>query len=130
MPSYKVGNEYKDICFPITQECRKQLHEAVIGAYEQAISQGQDTVAKASWDAVAGRTADGDGRNVTGLELREHRADRTGTVRQTMRKKLEEKDMRNMMKKAAQNVKAVAVRAGMLMKDARVRTMWIRRSKS
>ena len=22
MPSYKVGNEYKDICFPITQECR------------------------------------------------------------------------------------------------------------
>ena len=44
MPSYKVGNEYKDICFPITQECRKQLHEAVIGAYEQAISQGQDTV--------------------------------------------------------------------------------------
>lgn len=37
---------YKDICFPITQECRKQLHEAVIGAYEQAISQGQDTVAK------------------------------------------------------------------------------------
>ena len=31
MPSYKAGNEYKDICFPITQECRKQLHEAVIG---------------------------------------------------------------------------------------------------
>lgn len=27
--------------------------------------------------------------------------------------------MRNMMKKAAQNVKAVAVRAGMLMKDTR-----------
>lgn len=23
MPSYKVGNEYKDICFPITQECPK-----------------------------------------------------------------------------------------------------------
>ena len=46
MPSYKAGNEYKDICFPITQECRKQLHDAVIGAYEQAITQGQDTVAK------------------------------------------------------------------------------------
>ena len=29
MPSYKAGNEYKDICFPITQECRKQLHDAV-----------------------------------------------------------------------------------------------------
>ncbi len=46
MPSYKAGNEYKDICFPITQECRKQLHDAVIGAYEQAIAQGQDTVTK------------------------------------------------------------------------------------
>ena len=34
-------------------------------------------------------------------------------------KKLEEKNMRNMMKKAAQNVKAVAVRAGMLMKDTK-----------
>ena len=37
----------------------------------------------------------------------------------TTEKKLEEKDMRNMMKKAAQNVKAVAVRAGMLMKDTK-----------
>lgn len=46
MPSYKAGNEYKDICFPITQECRKQLNDAVLGAYEQALAQGQDTVAK------------------------------------------------------------------------------------
>ena len=46
MPSYKAGTEYKDICFPITQECRKQLNNAVIGAYEQAITQGQNTVAK------------------------------------------------------------------------------------
>lgn len=38
MPSYKVGTEYKDTCFPITQECRKQLNDAVIGAYEQAIT--------------------------------------------------------------------------------------------
>ena len=93
MPSYKVGNEYKDICFPITQECRKQLHEAVIGAYEQAISQGQDTVAKHH-----------------GMQAPDG---------QPMEIKLEEKDMRNMMKKAAQNVKAVAVRAGMLMKDTK-----------
>ena len=46
MPSYKAGNEYKDICFPITAECRKQLNDAVLGAYEQALAQGQDTVAK------------------------------------------------------------------------------------
>lgn len=36
MPSYKAGNgEYKDICFPVTAEFRKQLQEAVIEAYEQ-----------------------------------------------------------------------------------------------
>lgn len=46
MPSYKAGNEYKDICFPITPECRKQLNDAVLGAYEQAVVQGQNTVAK------------------------------------------------------------------------------------
>ncbi len=46
MPSYKAGNEYKDICFPITTECRKQLNDAVIGAYEQAITQGQSSVTK------------------------------------------------------------------------------------
>ena len=47
MPSYKTSNgEYKDICFPITQECRKQLNDAVIGAYEQAITQSQNSMAK------------------------------------------------------------------------------------
>ena len=46
MPSYKVGNEYKDICFPITQECRKRLNDAVIGAYEQALTQSQSSMAK------------------------------------------------------------------------------------
>ena len=46
MPSYKVGNEYKDICFPITPECRKQLNDAVLGAYEQALTQSQNSVAK------------------------------------------------------------------------------------
>ena len=46
MPSYKAGNEYKDICFPITQECRKRLNDAVIGAYEQALTQSQSSMAK------------------------------------------------------------------------------------
>lgn len=46
MPSYKSGNEYKDICFPITPECRKQLNDAVLQAYEQAIIQGQSNVGK------------------------------------------------------------------------------------
>lgn len=46
MPSYKAGNDYKDICFPTTAECRKQLNEAVLSAYEQAITQGQSSVTK------------------------------------------------------------------------------------
>ena len=46
MPSYKVGSEYRDICFPITPECRKQLNDAVIGAYEQALMQSQNSMAK------------------------------------------------------------------------------------
>lgn len=46
MPSYKVGNEYKDICFPITPECRKQLNDAVLGAYEQALTHSQNSMAK------------------------------------------------------------------------------------
>lgn len=41
MPSYKAGNgEYKDICFPCTSESRKDFDQAVLNAYEQALTQG------------------------------------------------------------------------------------------
>lgn len=46
MPSFKAGDDYKDICFPVTPECRKQLNDAVINAYEQALTQGQNSMAK------------------------------------------------------------------------------------
>lgn len=46
MPSSKVGNEYRDICFPITPECREQLNKAVLNAYDQALVQGQDMMMK------------------------------------------------------------------------------------
>ena len=41
MPQYKVGNDYKDICFPCTKEAHEQLHSAVMSAYEQALAQKQ-----------------------------------------------------------------------------------------
>jgi stage V sporulation protein G len=42
MPSYKAGNgEYKDICFPVTKEFREQLNQAVVDAYQQALTQSQ-----------------------------------------------------------------------------------------
>jgi stage V sporulation protein G len=41
MPQYKVGNDYKDICFPCTKEAREELNNAVMNAYEQALTQKQ-----------------------------------------------------------------------------------------
>ena len=47
MPSYKAGNgEYKDICFPVTKEFREQLNNAVIDAYNQALTQSQQQKAQ------------------------------------------------------------------------------------
>lgn len=47
MPQYKVGSEYKDICFPCTKESREQFNAAVMKAYEQTIFQAH-TQAEAS----------------------------------------------------------------------------------
>lgn len=41
MPSYRVGNEYKDIAFPITAQSRRQLQDAVLDAYQNTLVQGQ-----------------------------------------------------------------------------------------
>lgn len=43
MPSYKSGNEYKDICFPCTKEAKAEFDKAVISAYQQTMEQGQKT---------------------------------------------------------------------------------------
>ena len=41
LPSYRAGNgEYRDICFPCTKEARAEFDAAVIGAYQQALTQG------------------------------------------------------------------------------------------
>ena len=42
MPSRKVGENYEDICFPITAESRNALHNAVIEAYEQKLTQQEE----------------------------------------------------------------------------------------
>ena len=42
MPSYRAGNgEYKDICFPVTKEARQEFDNAVLDAYQQALTQSQ-----------------------------------------------------------------------------------------
>lgn len=43
MPSYKAGNgEYRDICFPCTKEAKAEFDNAVISAYQQTLTQGQN----------------------------------------------------------------------------------------
>ena len=39
MPSYKAGNEYRDVCFPCTKEFRAEFQNAVLGAYQQQLGQ-------------------------------------------------------------------------------------------
>lgn len=39
MPSYRSGEEFKDICFPCTKEFHDQLRMVVLDAYQQEIEQ-------------------------------------------------------------------------------------------
>lgn len=39
MPSYKSGDGYKDLCFPVTKEFREKLLDTVVQEYEQALEQ-------------------------------------------------------------------------------------------
>lgn len=41
MPSYKSGNEYRDICFPCTKEFKQEFDRAVLDAYQQQLAQVQ-----------------------------------------------------------------------------------------
>lgn len=41
MPSHKTQDGYKEVCFPVTAEFRRQLHGAVLDAYHQAITMAQ-----------------------------------------------------------------------------------------
>lgn len=37
MPSYRMGDRYRDVCFPSEREFRSQFQQAVLDAYEQAL---------------------------------------------------------------------------------------------
>lgn len=59
MPQYKVGADYKDICFPCTKEAREQFNSAVMKAYEQALSQTQGQTQQAAAVPEATQTMSG-----------------------------------------------------------------------
>lgn len=47
MPSYRTGSgEFKDICFPITAEFRTQLTDALVSAYQEALTVQQGKMAQ------------------------------------------------------------------------------------
>ena len=39
MPSYKSGDQYRDVCFPCTKEFKQEFDRAVLDAYQQALTQ-------------------------------------------------------------------------------------------
>lgn len=41
MPSRKTTDGYKEVCFPVTAEFRNELHNAVLDAYQQALTMAQ-----------------------------------------------------------------------------------------
>lgn len=41
MPSRKTMDGYKEVCFPVTAEFRNELHNAVLDAYQQALTMAQ-----------------------------------------------------------------------------------------
>ena len=41
MPSRKTVDGYKEVCFPVTAEFRSEFHNAVLDAYQQALTMAQ-----------------------------------------------------------------------------------------
>lgn len=44
LPSFKVGDDYKDIAFPVTKDFREKFNGAVLDAYEQRLEQSAKQV--------------------------------------------------------------------------------------
>ena len=72
MPHRKVGENYEDICFPITSEGRESIHKAVIGAYEQKLSQQEEQTNE------EGKTNKKSGSKKSQKHSDEHKADENG----------------------------------------------------
>ena len=56
MPSRKTQDGYKDICFPVTEEFRNELKQAVLGAYGEALSMAQASTLQTAPPQNPGRT--------------------------------------------------------------------------
>ena len=64
MPSRKTVDGYKEVCFPVTAEFRNELHNAVLDAYQQALTMAQ--APPAPQEAPEGGTPQG-GQQMSGM---------------------------------------------------------------
>ena len=64
MPSRKTVDGYKEVCFPVTAEFRSQLHNAVMDAYQQALTMAQAPPAQ---QEAAGEEAPQEGQQMAGM---------------------------------------------------------------
>lgn len=53
MPTYRSGDGYKEVCYPCTKEFHKQLSQAVLDAYWQALEQSAHQEQKTSEPSMA-----------------------------------------------------------------------------
>lgn len=67
MPSRKTVDGYKEVCFPVTAEFREQLHNAVMDAYQQAITMAQ--ASPAQQETQEGGTPQEDQQEAAGGEI-------------------------------------------------------------
>lgn len=42
MPSRKVGEEYRDVCYPSTKDFRQEFDQAVLDAYADAVAAAEE----------------------------------------------------------------------------------------
>lgn len=68
MPSRKTVDGYKEVCFPVTAEFREQLHNAVMDAYQQAITMAQAPPAQQeNQQETAGGEVPQEGQQMAGM---------------------------------------------------------------
>jgi len=64
MPSRKTTDGYREVCFPVTAQFRNELHNAVLDAYQQALTMAQ---APPAGQQAAGGEAPQEGQQMAGM---------------------------------------------------------------
>lgn len=55
MPTYKAGDKYNEVCFPITKEFRDKLNSAVLDEYNNVLNQKKEQKNESKNDSKKGK---------------------------------------------------------------------------